>query len=156
LIGAFELNEIPPGQALTRQCASGNNTFASPGSGGLVACQAPGTYFCGTRGVCSNILHQIKPVRGYRSLTLLTPQFNSNYNSMQIMAQRRFTGASQINVAYTWSKNLTDNISDRSDIPENSYNIRLDRGRATLDRTSVFTANYIYDLPFFSKRHDLV
>ena len=156
LIGAYELNEIPPGQALTRQCASGNNTFANPGSG-LVACQAPGTYFGGSAGgVSSNILDQIRPFRGYRSITMLTPQFNSNYNSMQIMAQRRFTGASQINVAYTWSKNLTDNISDRSDAPENSYNIRLDRGRATLDRTSVFTANYIYDLPFFTKRHDLV
>jgi len=86
---------------------------------------------------------------------MITPQFNSNYNSLQVMAQRRFSGASQVNVAYTWSKNLTDNISDRSDAPENSYNIRLDRGRATLDRTSVFTANYIYDLPFFTKRHDL-
>jgi len=86
---------------------------------------------------------------------MITPQFNSNYHSMQVMAQRRFTGASQINVAYTWSKNLTDNISDRSDAPENSYNIRLDRGRATLDRTHVLTANYIYELPFFNKRNDL-
>lgn len=156
LIGAFELNEIPPGQALNRQCASGSGTFQNPG-GALVACQVPGTYFGGSAGgVSSNILDQIRPFRGYRSITMITPQFNSNYNSLQVMGQRRFSGASQINVAYTWSKNLTDNISDRSDAPENSYNIRLDRGRATLDRTHVFTANYIYDLPFFTKRHDLV
>ena len=156
LIGAFELNEIQPGRALNTQCASGTGTFANPG-GALVPCQVAGTYFGGTTGgVSSNILDQIRPFRGYRSITMITPQFNSNYNSMQVMGQRRFSGASQVNVAYTWSKNLTDNISDRSDAPENSYNIRLDRGRATLDRTHVFTANFIYDLPFFTKRHDLV
>src|SRR6201988_3706462 len=87
---------------------------------------------------------------------MITPQFNSNYHSLQTMVQRRFTGASQVNVAYTWSKNITDNQNDRSNAPENSYNISLDRGRATLDRTHVFTANYIYELPFFNNRSDLV
>jgi hypothetical protein len=155
LIGAYELNEIPPGKALNSLCATGSNTLQTPGAT-LVACQAPGTYFGGTGGASSNILDQIRPFRGYRSINMVTPQFNSNYHSLQAYLQRRFSGASQINVAYTWSHNITDNISDRSDAPENSYNIRLDRGRATLDRTHVFTANYIYDLPFFSKRHDFV
>lgn len=156
LIGAYELNEIPAGQALTRQCATGNNTLQNPGPGGTVVCQAPGSYFGGTTGgVSSNILDQIRPYRGYRSITMITPQFNSNYHSLQAMGQRRFSGASQINVAYTWSKNLTDNITDRSDAPQNSYNIRQDRGKAALHRDHVFTANYIYELPFFSNRNDL-
>jgi hypothetical protein len=86
---------------------------------------------------------------------MLTPQFNSNYNSLQTLFQRRFAD-SQINVAYTWSKNLTDNQTDRSTAPMDSYQIRLDRGRATLDRRHVFTANYIYDVPWFNKRHDFV
>ncbi len=155
LIGSFELNEIPPGKALTTLCASGNNTLQTPGAT-LSACQTAGTYFGGSAGgVSSNILDQIRPYRGYRSINMITPQFNSNYHSLQVLGQRRFAGASQINVAYTWAKNLTDNISDRSDAPENSYNIRLDRGKATLDRRHVFTANYIYELPFFSKRHGL-
>lgn len=38
----------------------------------------------------------------------------------------------------------------------NSYDIRADRGRATLDRRHVFTANYIYEVPFFNKRNDFV
>ena len=155
LIGAYELNELPPGFALNARCATGANTLQTANVT-TVPCQVPGTYFGGTGGQSSNILDQIRPYRGYRSINMITPQFNSNYHSLQALAQRRLTGASQINVAYTWSKNLTDNISDRSDAPENSYNIRLDRGRAVLDRRHVFTANYIYDLPFFSKRHDLV
>ena len=155
LIGAYELNELPPGFALTAKCATGGNTLQTAGVT-TVACQAPGTYFGGTGGQSSNILDQIRPFRGYRSINMITPQFNSNYHSLQALAQRRLTGASQINVAYTWSKNLTDNISDRSDAPENSFNNRLDRGRAVLDRRHVFTANVIYDLPFFNKRTDFV
>jgi hypothetical protein len=80
---------------------------------------------------------------------MLTPQFNSNYNSMQAMFQRRFSGPNQVNVAYTWAKNLTDNQTDRSTAPMNSYDIRADRGRATLDRRHILTTNYIYELPFF-------
>jgi hypothetical protein len=154
LIGVFELNEIPPGVALNRQCASGTNTLQTPGVV-TVPCQTAGTYFGGgTGGVSSNILDQIRPFRGYRSITMLTPQFNSNYNSLQTLLQHRFTGASQVNVAYTWAKNLTDNQTDRSTAPMNSYDIRADRGRATLDRRHIFTGNYIYEFPFFNKRHD--
>ncbi|MFL6230622.1 MAG: carboxypeptidase regulatory-like domain-containing protein [Pyrinomonadaceae bacterium] len=155
LIGSFELNELAPGQALHTQCASGANTLQTPGTT-LVACQAPGTYFSGTGGVSPNILDQIRPYRGYRGVNLITPQFNSNYHSLQTQVRRRLTGASQIQVAYTWSKNITDNQNDRTNAPENTYNIRLDRGRATLDRRHVFTANYIYDLPFFKKQEGFV
>jgi len=87
---------------------------------------------------------------------MITPQFNSNYHSMQALFQRRFSGASQVNVAYTWAKNLTDNQTDRSTAPQNSYDIHADYGRATLDRRHIFTANYIYDIPLFAKRHDVV
>jgi hypothetical protein len=153
LIGAYELNEIAPGVALRSQCASGTSTLQTPGVV-TVPCQAPGTYFGGS-GLSSNILDQIRPYRGYRSINMITPQFNSNYHSLQALAQKRFSGSSQVNVAYTWSKNLTDNQNDRSNAPMNSYNNRLDRGRATLDRRHIFTANYVYELPFYSKRHDL-
>src|SRR6185295_11713138 len=114
-----------------------------------------GTYFGGTGGVSSNVLDQIRPFRGYRSITMLTPQFNSNYNSLQGLFQHRFSGASQVNVAYTWAKNLTDNQTDRSTAPMNSYDIKADYGRATLDRRHILTTNYIYELPFYQKRHDM-
>ncbi len=155
LIGAYELNELAPGVALRSQCASGTDTLQTPGVV-TALCQAAGTYFGGTTGgISSNILDQIRPYRGYRSINMITPQFNSNYHSLQTLAQRRLSGASQINVAYTWSRNMTDNQTDRSTAPENSYNIHGDYGRATLDRRHVFTANYVYEVPFFSKRHDL-
>ena len=148
LIGAYELDEVQPGKAVNTQCATGSSTTPS------TPCQVAGTAF--TSAAAELILDQIRPYRGYRSITMITPQFNSNYHSLQVLFQRRFTGVSQVNVAYTWSKNLTDNPTDRSTAPQNSYDNRADYGRAQLDRRHILTANYIYNIPLFAKRHDFV
>jgi hypothetical protein len=146
LIGTYELNEVAPGKALSSLCAVGTSTTPT------VPCQNPGAAFTSTAN--SAILDQIRPYRGYRSIAIITPQFNSNYHSLQVSAQRRFTGSSQIGLAYTWSKNLTDNQTDRSTAPQNSYNNHGDYGRATLDRRHVLTISYIYELPFYRGQHD--
>ncbi|HEX8130469.1 MAG TPA: TonB-dependent receptor, partial [Pyrinomonadaceae bacterium] len=149
LIGVVEINELRPGQALSSQCATGNNTFQTPGAT-LAPCLVAGTGFFST--AATNIVDQIRPYRGYRSITMLSPRFNSNYHSMQIGAEHRFARQSQVNVAYTWSKNLTDSQTDRSTAPQNSYDIRSEYGRAALDRRHVFSLNYIYELPFFQNQ----
>jgi hypothetical protein len=147
LIGAFEANEIPAGYAISRGatgCATGASTTPT------VPCQVAGTGFFSS--AAENLLDQLRPYRGYRSITIIQPRYNSNYKSLQISAQRRFSGASQINLAYTWSKNLTDNQTDRSTAPQNSFDIRGDYGRAALDRRHIFTLNYIYEIPYFNKQ----
>jgi hypothetical protein len=88
---------------------------------------------------------------------MLETRYNSNYHSLQVYVQRRFTGASQANLSYTWSHNLTDNqTSSNSASPQDSYNIHNDYGPATLDRRHVITGNYIYELPFFRKQEGFV
>lgn len=153
LIGAYELNGLRPGVAIDSSCATGANTLQTPGVT-TVACQTRGTAFTSTAN--SAILDQIRPYRGYRSITVIQPRFNSSYHSMQVGAERRLTGASQINIAYTWSKNLTDNQTDRSTAPQNSYDITIEKGRATLDRRHVFSANYVYEIPYFSDQKGFV
>jgi hypothetical protein len=150
LIGAFELNELPPGFAIAQGptgCAVGASTTPT------APCQVAGQAF-GVSGLSTNILDQIRPFRGYRSVTIIQPRYNSNYHSLQVFGNRRFGNRSQASLAYTWSKNLTDNQTDRSTAPQSSYNIGLDRGRATLDRRHVLTANYNYELPFFLKHEN--
>lgn len=152
LIGAFELNEVSPGFAIAKGatgCATGASTTPT------VPCQVTGQAF-GVAGLSTNILDQIRPFRGYRSLTIIQPRFNASYHSLQVFANRRFTGKSQASLAYTWSKNLTDNQTDRSTAPQSSFDVSLEKGRATLDRRHVLTANYNYELPFFAKRRDFV
>ncbi|HKG47944.1 MAG TPA: hypothetical protein VKB02_14510, partial [Pyrinomonadaceae bacterium] len=150
LIGAFELNALPPGFAIAKGptgCAVGTSTTPT------APCQVAGQAF-GVAGLSTNILDQVRPFRGYRSLTIIQPRYNSSYHSLQVFGTRRFAGKSQASVAYTWSKNLTDNQTDRSTAPQSSYDIGLDKGRAALDRRHVFTANYNYELPFFLKHEN--
>lgn len=141
LIGTYELNEVPAGKALATLCAAGASTTPT------IPCQNPGAAFTSTANTA--ILDQIRPYRGYRSIAIITPQFNSNYHSLQVSAQRRFTGSSQVSLAYTWSRNMTDNQTDRSTASQNSYNNKADYGRAALDRRHVLTLNYVYELPFY-------
>jgi hypothetical protein len=169
LVGVTEINDLPPGLALNSLCAPGNNTTSTAGVT-LVRCQPAGYAFrntattiaqgnpnvVGTTTFTDNaILDQLRPYKGYRSITMLQPRYNSNYHSLQFYAQRRFTGASQVSAAYTWSHNLTDSQNDRSNAPQNTYDIRSEYSRSTLDRRHVFTMNYIYELPFLKGRHDL-
>ncbi|HEY5883296.1 MAG TPA: carboxypeptidase regulatory-like domain-containing protein [Pyrinomonadaceae bacterium] len=171
LIGVTEINELPPGFARNSLCARGDNTIATVGTT-LVQCHPAGYAFRNSATTAAQgnpnvvpgvnpfvdnaILDQIRPFRGYRSITMLQPRYNSNYHSMQLSGQRRFSGSSQVNVAYTWSKNLTDNQTDRSTAPQNTFDIRSEYGRATLDRRHVFSANYIYELPFFKSQEGFV
>jgi hypothetical protein len=146
LIGAFELNEIRPGVAINSLCATGASTTPT------VQCQTPGTGFL----AANRILDQLRPYRGYQSLNIVQPRYDSNYHSLQISGQQRFSGSSQINVAYTWSKNLTNNLTDRSSAPQNSYDIESEWGRAALDRRHIFSLNYVYELPFFRDQQGFV
>jgi hypothetical protein len=146
LIGFTEYNNIAPGRAVQTQCATGANTLQDPAP--TVICQTPGTAFTSSAGEA--ILDQLRPFRGYRSLNMLESRYNSSYHSLQASAQYRLTGASQINLAYTWSKSLTDNpTSYINAAPQDNNSIISERGLSPLDRRQVITGNFIYDLPFF-------
>lgn len=168
LIGLTEINSIAPGVALNSNCV---NAFSQ-----TVKCQTPGYVFrnagSNTVNVPNNpnanqtntalqttdllILDQIRPYRGYRSIAMIQPRYDSNYHSMQVSAQHRLTGGSQINAAYTWAKNLTNSQNDRTTAPQNSYDIGSEYARAALDRRHVLSINYVYELPFFSKQEGFV
>jgi hypothetical protein len=150
LIGIVYINNLPAGYALTQTCQLSTST-TGPCQAGT---QANATYF--TASVGQGQLDQIRPFRGYRAINMVKPIFNSNYHSLQVQATHRFDSVSQVNLAYTWSKNLTDNQTDRSTAPQNTYNIAAEYGRAQPDRRHILTINYIYELPFFKKQNGFV
>jgi hypothetical protein len=83
---------------------------------------------------------------------MLETRFNSNYHSLQVTGQRRFSRSSQLNVAYTWSKNMTNSQNEFATAPQNTYDLRAEYARANLDRRHVLSVNYIYELPFFTRQ----
>ena len=61
----------------------------------------------------------------------------------------------KLNLAYTWSKNLTDSPKRSHTSPQNSYNIQKRVSARSLDRRHVFNLNYVYEIPFFAISKDL-
>jgi len=153
LSGLVDGNLLPPGFALTQQCRTNN---ANPPT--TVPCQTPGQDFSSNSTTAANSeiqLNQIRPFRGYGAVRLLQTRFNSNYHSLQVTAQRRFSRGNQINLAYTWSKNLTNSQNEFSTAPQSTFGLTDEYARANLDRRHVLNVNYIYELPFYENQANL-
>jgi hypothetical protein len=101
-------------------------------------------------------VNTIRPYLGYQDFNTRASDFSSNYNSLQVSLNRHVSKGLTFGVAYTWSKNLTNNLSDRSNAIYDTYNYRLNYGPASLNTPQVFVANYVYDLPFFKAQQGLV
>jgi hypothetical protein len=145
LVGVIDINQVAPGAAVTAG-------IVQPGQ--ILGCPYNASTNTNTIGSCSTssaarLLNRIRPFVGYGTIGQISPRFISNYNSLQTSLQKHLSQNSMINVDYTWSHALTTNQSDRSTGIQNSSCIPCDYGRATLDRRHVFTANYVYDLPWF-------
>ena len=136
LIGVIDINQVRPGAA----AAAG----LVPASGYVIA------------GTATARLNALRPYRGYTAVNTIQSWFNSNYHSLQVSAQKRFSSSSMMNLAYTWSRSLTDNGSDRSNAPQNTYNWKADYGLSPLDRRHVLVISYVYDVPFLKDRKDFV
>jgi hypothetical protein len=132
LLGIADINTAPPGAAQ---------------AGGAIPA---GTLFTSAT---EPKINAYRPYLGYNAINVVENWFDSNYHSMQLSMQKRLSGNSLINLAYTWSKNLTDNASDRSNAAQNFYNRHGgEYGLAQFDRRQVLTVNYVYELPWMKNQ----
>jgi hypothetical protein len=94
----------------------------------------------------------LRPFRGYADINLVTWSGTSNYNSLQVQVNRRYTQGFQYGVAYTYSKSLDYANDDSDDVsfprPYKAFNY----GPSNFDQTHILTFNYIYDVPGLSRR----
>ena len=58
----------------------------------------------------------LRPYKGYGDINLTTWSGNSNYNSLQIQVNRRYTRGFQYGIAYTYSKTLDYVNDDNADV----------------------------------------
>lgn len=137
LLGIVDINEAPPGVALAAglHAANGNTIFTTADDPHINA---------------------VRPYLGFNAINTVESAFDSNYNSLQVSARKIFHSGGIIGLAYTYSKALTDNSSDRSNAPQNSYNWHEgEYGPASFDRQQIMTLNYVYPLPFL-RGHSIV
>ena len=99
-----------------------------------------------------------RPYRGWGNIQFRQTDATSSYNSLQMALSRRFSQGLQLNLNYTLSKAVTDSSSDRNagDLPQYQGNLAAERAVATYDRTHIFGAHYVWELPFFSDRGNLL
>jgi len=99
-------------------------------------------------------VNTIRPYLGYAGIISRAPVFSNNYNALQVSLDHRSHGL-QMGITYTYSKDLTTNTSDRSNVATDSYDFSLDYGPSNYNEPQNFTANYVYDLPFFKGQQGL-
>ncbi|HEV3468826.1 MAG TPA: carboxypeptidase regulatory-like domain-containing protein [Pyrinomonadaceae bacterium] len=99
-------------------------------------------------------VNAVRPFLGYGNIFDRRTEADSNYNSLQVTFNKRLSGGLQLGAVYTFSKNITEASTDRSDAPQDPYNPDLDRALSQFDRTHVFTTNFLYELPFLRGRTD--
>jgi hypothetical protein len=83
--------------------------------------------------------------------------FNSNYHGLQTTVTQRLSHGLSFQASYTWSKALDDTtlpisfwqVPGQPDRPQNSRDLRSERGLSAFDVRSRFVLSYVYELPSF-------
>ena len=103
----------------------------------------------------SGNLNQRRPYPGLTGLTTFITEFSSHYDGLQTSLTRRMRNGLGFQLAYTWSKAI--DYSSMNDFsfaisgqvnPQDSKNLRAEKGLAAFDARHRFVANFSYELPF--------
>ena len=99
----------------------------------------------------ANCINLARPFRGFGSITDRQTSATSRYHGLLTSFRLRPTRGITAQLAYTWSKTLTDATNDRDavDVPQIRTNLQLERAPSRLDRPHVFVASYVYEVPTF-------
>jgi hypothetical protein len=102
-----------------------------------------------------------RPYPAFGDIQWMENRVASDYNSLQVSAEKRLTRGLTALVSYTWGRALTDAPDHISTSgggagidtgtfrePQDSYNLAADRGPAEFDIEHRFVASYVWELPF--------
>ena len=135
LMGGIDINTPQPlaFQSIPGYCAKYNNTE------------------CYFHALDYGVLNYVRPYKGFDAINEWTSAFTSNYNGLQAQFTKQFSDSSQIVLNYTWSHDLSD-ASENFRGAENAFNLKRDWGNSIFDRRHVFSASYVYYLPFYKNQ----
>jgi len=88
-----------------------------------------------------------RPIPGYEGMGLLMNSGISNYNSLQVAVNRRFSRGVSFGVSYTWSHTFNTGNSEGDPLPRYLPWRVWTYGPANFDQTHMFVVNYVWDLP---------
>jgi hypothetical protein len=108
--------------------------------------------------VGSAAVNLVRPYAGYGSITQRETTARANYWGLLSSFRHDAGAAGSLTLNYTLSRNRTDSTNDRDavDIPQNPLDLAVEYADARTDRRHIFTANYIYELPFLKNSGNAV
>ncbi len=94
-----------------------------------------------------------RPNPRFDDITILESRASSIYHSAQVRFQQRFSRGFTALAAYTVGKSIDDASgffasTGDPNFPQDSYNLRAERGRSNFDALQRFSLSYSYDFPF--------
>ena len=93
----------------------------------------------------------------FEDITSLESRANSIYHAFQTRYQQRLTKGVSALLSYTLGKSIDDasgffSSTGDPNFPQNSYDLRAERGRSNFDVRHRASLSYVYDLPFRGNR----
>jgi hypothetical protein len=89
----------------------------------------------------------LRPITGYADIGLREANATSNYHSLQVTANRRFTRSLEFGAAWTWSKAMDYVDGDQARITTVVSPRVWNYGLAGFDRTHVLKINWLWNVP---------
>jgi hypothetical protein len=99
----------------------------------------------------AGFVNRARPYPGYAGINFRQTTAKARYQGLLVGFRHEGGRAGTLAISYTLSRNKTDASNDRDaiDLPQNPRDLGAEYAIARTDRTHVFTANYVYELPFF-------
>jgi hypothetical protein len=153
-----DLNQLPVGTYGDCTLGGGSVNPANPAT-----CSA-GSPYKYNNGATAGTATQVQTIVPYPGFTNGTPTTgftyqmdgaSSGYNALQITAQHRMSNNFMFTLAYTYA-NAYDYGSELQSSVVDVYDLQYNRGNPDWLAHHVLTGTYIYDLPFFQKRNDVL
>ena len=102
-----------------------------------------------------------RPYTGFGDIQWMENRESSNYHSLQMHLEKRFSSGLSALASYTWGKAISSGADQLStslagpgidlgvfSVPQNANNLRAERGPAEFDVKHRFVASYVYELPW--------
>lgn len=94
-----------------------------------------------------------RPNPFFDDINLIESRASSTYHSLQARFQQRLSMGLALLGSYTWSKSIDDasnffSSAGDPNFPQNSYDLRAERGLSNFDVRQRLSVSYSYDLPF--------
>jgi hypothetical protein len=92
-----------------------------------------------------------RPYQQYGNISYTDASATANYNSLQVLAQKRYSGGLELALSYTWSKSLDtvgSGTGDASAAPYVYYFRQTMYGPSSFDVRQRVVLSYVYLLPF--------